>query len=170
MNANSPKTSLFSFGSVALAALIGFSAFDADQERESPPVEQEQAESAPTLHDSMEALADNLDRIGTLLQAEEPDVAAATELAATVRTSLLASIEQPPRLRGSDDATEQLAYRIGFQRKLVQVLDDALGLELALGTNDLDGARTLVETLFAHERPGHQEFKRRAEKSRKRGR
>jgi hypothetical protein len=165
-----PRSSaaLLAAGSLALAGLLSFNHPAANQERDgkpepAPPTSQE--DEAETLHAVMEELAGGLDALGTLLDTEEPDFAAAAELAASIRQTVHSSIELAPRLRGSDDALEQLNFRIGFQRRMVAMLDDVLELELALGTGNKETALAQIEALFAYERPGHQEFKRRAEKS-----
>jgi hypothetical protein len=156
---------LLAAGSLTLAGLLSFNHPDATQERGAPeaaPAQEQEAERAPTLHSVMENLADGIDALATGLEAEEPDLA---ELAAGIRSSVVQSIELAPRMRGTDDALEQLNFRIGFQRRMVAMLDDVLELELALGTGNKDTALAQLEALFAYERPGHQEFKRRAEKS-----
>ncbi|MHC4377794.1 MAG: hypothetical protein ACYS26_14435 [Planctomycetota bacterium] len=159
---------LLAAGSLTLAGLLSFNHPDATQEHGAPeaaPAQEQEAERAPTLHSVMENLADGIDALATGLEAEEPDLAAAAELAAGIRSSVVQSIELAPRMRGTDDALEQLNFRIGFQRRMVAMLDDVLELELALGTGNKDTALAQLEALFAYERPGHQEFKRRAEKS-----
>lgn len=157
---------LLAAGSLTLAGLLSFDHPNAAPDRGAPEAAQEQeSESAPTLHSVMEDLADGVDALATDLEAEEPDLAAAAELAAGIRSSVIQSIELAPRLRGTDDALEQLNFRIGFQRRMVAMLDDVLELELALGTGNKDVALIQLEALFTYERPGHQEFKRRAEKS-----
>lgn len=160
------SAALLAAGSLVIAGLLSFNHPDATQERGAPAAaEAQEEERAPTLHSVMENLADGIDALATGLEAEEPDLAAAAERAAGLRASVIQSIELAPRMRGTDDELEQLNFRIGFQRRMVAMLDDVLELELALGTGNKDTAMTQLEALFAYERPGHQEFKRRAEKS-----
>ena len=82
-------------------------------------------------------------------------IALTTRLAASAQACIGKLPEQEAPLA---DAVAQAKWRIGYQRRMVEVLDTLLQLELATYKDDVDATKALYKKLGEQKQSGHDAY------------
>lgn len=120
------------------------------------PVEEAVEEEGP-LHDIMEGMKDHMRALRRQL-GEEGDKAEAMRHAETLKDLALQALPHCPAPKDGLSAAEQLAWRVGYERKLLQVADGMLQMQVAIQEGDLEAAKNFYRIAGEKKKEGHDTY------------
>ena len=116
------------------------------------------ADQAPDLDQHMDTLQDGMKALRRMIGKEDKQ-ADALKLCAELQAASLASLAfEPEMTRAIDDKVARTESRVGYQRRMVEVYDTLLQLELAFTKGDDAQQKELYKALGKQKQSGHDAY------------
>lgn len=144
-------------GGAAVAAGLnseGPSAQEGEQKGAEHESEEHEHEHGGVLHESMESLQKNMKGLRKLLskpEMKEDAIAMCIEMEQSALTGFMNPPESPDGLEGA----ELRAFQADFKKRMLQVTETLVDLELAFDGGDKDEIKKIYRTLGASKKEGH---------------